>query len=244
MRWKNSFLLHQKMNKLNHLGLLIDGHRRWAKEQHVTLEEGYKKAFFHFSIAIDVCLEHKVPYLSLYIFTRKNCDRSKEEVDEYMRSFCQVIPKLIFNARNKNIKIQVIGNQSLFPQQVKEPIELLEKETTLKSPKLLLSLLFCYGGRDEIYHAARILCQKIEQKEISLKDISPELFQEQLWTKDLPPIDLMIRTGKQKRLSDCGSWNSAYSELDFILAYWPDVTKEMLQQCIENFYNVERRFGI
>ena len=227
---------------IKHLGIIMDGNRRWAKKQGLAAWLGHQKGTDPVKLTVEFCVEQNIPYLTLYALSLENLKRSQEELDHLF----EIIKKGLTNDEfeklmSNGVKVNIIGDRSLFPQSLATTLDDIQ-EKTKNGTRLTLNILFCYGGQQEITAAVQTLCSKVEKGGLKVGDITPELIQQQLWTQG-PPADLIIRTGGCHRLSNFLTWQSAYSELMFTDVYWPDISKKDLHDSVTSFTNVKRNFG-
>ena len=228
---------------LSHLAIIIDGNRRWAKEQGLESHYGHRKGIEKLRTAIDFCLEQHIPYLTFYALSLENLKRSPQELnylfDILAREFAaQEIDKLI----EQGIRVRFLGERSQYPKSLVSIIDDMEQKT-IKGSHLQLTLLFCYGGRQEIVSAVKKIIGQVKNGTFNEKDLTPELFEQFLWTGTIPSPDLIIRTGGAQRLSNFLPYQSTYTELYFLKTYWPDITSNHLEQAIEYFKQCKRNFG-
>jgi len=220
---------------INHLGIIIDGNRRWAKEKGLMPWKGHEKGAEKVDKLLDWCLELKIKEITIYTLSTENLKRDKLELEFLFRLFMQWFKKIKKDTRiSKNkVKIRFIGDLSLVPDNVRKLAEEIEEETSGNN-NFIVNFLFAYGGRLEIINAVNKL--KDKKGYITEEDITNAL-----WLKDEP--DLIIRTGDASRLSNFLPWQSVYSELFFSKKMWPEFEKEDLIRAIEDYNNRERRFG-
>lgn len=220
---------------LKHLGIILDGNRRWAKERGLSAFEGHRRGLRKIKNVVDWCLEKKIETLSVFIFSTENWKRSKEEVDYLMRLAEKATTVDLKESAKKGVRVKVIGERGRLPEFVKKGIRDIER-TTRKNKKMTLNLALSYGGRGEIVQAVKNLIKK----KISSKKITESLISKNLWTSDL---DMIIRTGKEKRISNFLIWQAAYAELYFLEKYWPAFNKRDLNKAISVYNKRQRRFG-
>lgn len=220
----------------NHLGIIIDGNRRWAKGKGLSSFKGHQKGFDKVDEIGEYCLENGVKILTLYCFSTENWNRSKAEVSYLMRLIARAFNKdSIKKYNNRGVRMQVIGQKEKLPKSLRKKIEKAEQETK-NNKKGILNLAISYGGRPEIVQAVKsIVKKKLPITEKSIND--------NLWTKGLPGPDLIIRTGGEQRLSNFLTWQSAYAELYFPKKYWPEFTKKDIDKAFEEYASRNRRFG-
>lgn len=228
---------------IKHLGIIMDGNRRWAKSHGYKPWIGHKKGVEPVRTTLEFCIKNQIPYLTLYVFSLENFNRPQQELAYLFDVLAQQIADQELDKLFKEgIKVRFIGERSLFPEKLKTLIEDIETKTQ-HGTKLNVNLLFCYGGQQEIVAACKKLAQKCAQGILMPEEITPELFADSLWSAPVPPPDLIIRTAGDQRLSNFLTWSAAYSELTFLPCFWPEITQEMLIKTVNNFYNRKRTFG-
>lgn len=234
---------HVQTRPMHHLAIIMDGNRRWARTRGLPIWDGHKKGGDPLKMALEFCLEQQIPHLSVYAFSLENFNRSQEELDYLFSSIEKGIKDPEFQKLlERGICVHVIGEKSKYPAHLVALINELEQQTK-DNHTLTFNIMFCYGGQQEITAAVKKIARHVEDGSLSAESITPELIQRSLWTHASPNPDLIIRTGKEKRLSNFLPWQSAYSELLFVDKYWPDITYEDLQDALYEFYSRERKFG-
>lgn len=223
---------------LNHLGIILDGNRRWAKQKGLTFLEGHRKGAEVFKEISLSAFDKGIKYLSAYVFSKENTSRPEEEVSYLMKLVVKAVEKYLDEFHKKGIKIVVAGNKDKLSKTVSEAITKTEEKTKDNSKGTLI-LCFNYGGRQEIIDATK----QITANKTKPEEVTEELFEQNLYTPGTPDIDLIIRTSGEQRLSGFMLWRAAYAELKFVDKYWPDFTVEDLSNCIEDYKNRTRRFG-
>jgi undecaprenyl diphosphate synthase len=223
----------------NHVGIIMDGNRRWAKLHHVMPWEGHKAGKETLKKLAREWIESDVKYLTLYTFSLKNLKNRNPIEKKYLYDVVKagVMDVLSDPYFYEQININVIGRWHLLPDKdLKKRIqEMIDK--TAKNTKKVLRMAICYDGQDEIVYS----CQNLIDK--GVKTVTPELIKQNLFTNELPPVDLLIRTGGEKRLSGFLLWDASYAELFFTDKLFPDCVPGTLQEAIEEFKNRKRRFG-
>jgi undecaprenyl diphosphate synthase len=221
-----------------HIGIIMDGNRRWAKARGLPTLYGHKKGYDKIMKIGDYCLKKGVKILTVYAFSTENWDRSKKEVDYLMRLLKKGLTTDIRRLHKKDIKVQVIGRVKELSRDLQKAI----KETmdlTKNNRRGILNVAINYGGRPEIIDAVK----KIAAKKLTPVQITEKLLADNLYTAGMPSPDLIIRTSGEQRLSNFLTWQSAYSELLFIKKYWPDFTEKDLDEAIREYSRRTRRFG-
>lgn len=216
---------------ISHLGLILDGNRRFAKSLNLSKKLGHKKGYEKIKDLITWCNEADIKELTLYVFSMQNFNRPKEEFD-YLMDLARVAIKE-YEENKEDIKITFLGRLDLFPEDIKKNAKELENKT--KNNKFKLNLAFGYGGREEIIDAVNKVLKK------GLKKISEEEFEKYLYTKSEP--ELIIRTGGEIRTSNFLAWQSIYSEWIFTKTTWPEFTKKDFLNSLNEYSKREIRRG-
>ena len=231
-----------KNNLPKHVAIIMDGNGRWAKSRGEERTFGHKNAISAVRNAISACDKVGVEYLTLYTFSTENWNRPNDEVDTLMSLLSETLLKEAAELFSKGVRLHVIGEVEKLPTLVREQL-LNVVELTKENSKGNLVLALSYGSKREILNAVKEIAQEVKEGKISAEDINEKLFENHLYTKDLPPVDLLIRTSGEVRISNFLLWQIAYAELQFLDIFWPDFQEEHLYQCIINYQNKERRFG-
>lgn len=229
---------------MQHLAIIPDGNRRWAKANKLESFFGHRRGLDVVKTAVRSCIKNGIKHLSFYTFSLENFRRSEVEKN-YLFSmlaseFRSAIPELV----QENIRVRFIGDKSYYPAEIKDVIQEIELATSA-GDRLNLNLLFCYGARQELMFAAKVIAQKVKEGFLDIGSITEETIGKALWTAGTPDPDLVIRTGsgQSPRMSNFLLYQAAYSEWMFLDQYWPEVTEELLQSCIEKFDRIKRNFG-
>ena len=225
-----------------HIAFIMDGNGRWAKKRKMPRTYGHHEGTKTIRNIALKCNELKVEAMTVYAFSTENFARPEKEVQYIFK-----LPKDFFEAYMKelmenNVKICTIGHLDMAPQETQDIINT-AIEKTKDNTGLKLCFAFIYGGRDEIVHAGKNIAIKIKEGLIKEDDINEQLFSNELMTKDLPDVDLMIRTSGEQRLSNFLLWQLAYAEFVFTNVLWPDFNDEELYKAIWLYQNRDRRFG-
>ncbi|KKQ75876.1 MAG: Isoprenyl transferase [Parcubacteria group bacterium GW2011_GWC1_38_6] len=232
-------MITQVKNIPYHLGIIMDGNRRWAKAKGLPTLEGHRRGYDRVKKIGRWCKERGVKVLTLWAFSTENWKRSKAEIDYLMNLLKFALSKNEISQLHKDgIKVRVIGQKKRLSKDLQKLIEETE-ERTKNNKEGILNLAISYGGRADILQAV----QKIINKKIPVDQITEETIDQNLWTADLPNPDLIIRTSGELRTSGFLTWESAYAELYFCQKHWPDFTEEDLDKAIEDFQNRQRRMG-
>ena len=231
-----------KNNLPKHVAIIMDGNGRWAKSRGEERTFGHKNAISAVRNAISACDKAGVEYLTLYTFSTENWNRPNDEVDTLMSLLSETLLKEAAELFSKGVRLHVIGEVEKLPTLVREQL-LNVVDLTKNNTKSNLVLALSYGSQREILNAVKEIAQEVKEGKISAEDINEKLFENHLYTKDLPPVDLLIRTSGEVRISNFLLWQIAYAELQFLDIFWPDFQEDHLYQCIINYQNKERRFG-
>lgn len=220
----------------SHLGIILDGNRRWAKEHSLPAFEGHRRGLDKVKKAIEWSKDRGIKILTLFAFSTENWNRPKAEINYLMKlSEKWFNKKNIQNMNKEGVRIRVIGQKEKLPKSLQKAIKEVE-ELTKDNKKMVVNLALSYGGRAEIVEAIK----KIIKKKILPDKITEDTIKRNLWTSD---VDLIIRTGKEQRISNFLIWQAAYSELYFYPKYWPDFSEEGLDKALLDYSHRRRRHG-
>ncbi len=225
-----------------HIAIIMDGNGRWAKSRGEKRTFGHKNAISAVRNAINACQEVGVPFLTLYTFSSENWNRPEEEVSTLMTLLYETLLSESSDMLSKGLRLWVIGNIDELPELVKEQL-LNVMKITKNNTKANLILAINYGSQKEIIKAVKEISQKVKSGTLSTEDINEETFENHLYTKNFPAVDLMIRTSGEIRISNFLLWQLAYAELQFLDVLWPDFSKEDLFKAIVDYQKTERRYG-
>ena len=229
-------------NKLEHLAIIMDGNRRWAKEKSMMTTMGHKRGA---DVLVDIakyCNEIGLKYLTVYAFSTENWKRTEEEVGYLMGLLGVYLDKFLNELDMKNIKISFIGNIDVIDSSLRNRIRNLEEKTS-NNTGLNLIIAFNYGGRDEIVRACRNIAEEVKDDKLNLEDIDENVFSNHLYTKGKKDPDLLVRTSGEMRTSNFLPWQITYSEFLPLNKYWPDFTRDDVDFCIEEFSKRKIRKG-
>jgi undecaprenyl diphosphate synthase len=221
-----------------HLGFILDGNRRWAREHGVPVYEGHKAGYRNMEKILDAAMERGVECVSVYAFSTENWNRSTDEVRQLMRLFLWIFKHELENLKNHGVRVHVLGNKLRIGKALLKAVHQAEEETKVNTRG---TLLFCldYGGQQEIVEAMKqLVTEGTPASEITAESISGQLL-----SNGVPPVDLIIRTSGEQRLSNFMLWQAAYSEFMFTQTKWPDFSVEELDEMLEVYAKRHRRFG-
>lgn len=218
-----------------HLGIIMDGNRRWAKEKGLPVFEGHRLGAEAFRNVVKEADEMGIENLSAYVFSSENWSRTEEEVKYLMGLVITITKKYLKDFHKLGIKIVVLGSREKLDKKVLDAVEYTE-DLTKDNTGMTLGLCFNYGGKQEIVDAAKKVVE-------SGQELSVESISENLYSPQMPQIDLLIRTSGENRTSGYMLWRSDYAELIFIQKYWPDFGSSDLHEACAEFTRRQRRFG-
>lgn len=225
-----------------HIGFIMDGNRRFARKKFMPAEYGHMSGARNFLDITECCSQLGLKAATFYAFSTENFNRSKEEKGHLKRvveSLFGAFQKLVDNLK---LKVVFLGDKSVFGEKWVKKMNFLEQSTS-GSSGMLLNVAVNYGGRAEILRAVTLAANEICAGRIKPHDLNEKVFDSFLYTADSPPLDIVIRTGGEVRLSNFLLWQCAYSELFFEEKYWPEYTREDLKRNIAQFQNRTRNFG-
>lgn len=227
---------------IRHIACVMDGNRRWAKQQGVSLKEGVLQGLARASTAVDFCLKHDIKYLSLFAFSIENLQRSSIERSCVFDTMVEHGHQYARDMAKKGVRVTIVGDHSMFPAEVLNVCTDIEAITAQEN-KIFVQLLFCYGGRQEIVAATKKITKLCEAGELTLEEVTPETFKKFTWLGDLPDPELLVRSGFANRLSNFLLYQAAYSELYFPQCLWPDMDEEQFEKAFEYYQSCKRNFG-
>jgi undecaprenyl diphosphate synthase len=221
-----------------HLGLILDGNRRWAREKGLRPFEGHRRGYLKLKKIAEAAFDRGVSYVSAFVFSTENWSRSEEEVT-YLMDLIHWVATHELNALHKrNIRIIFIGTEKGLSKRIRDDIKAGEKKTANNTGGTLV-LCLNYGGQQELTDAFASLIRS----GTTADEITPELISQHLYDPSIPPLDLIIRTSGEQRLSGFMLWSAAYAELKFVLKYWPAFTVTDLEDALRDYAGRRRRFG-
>ena len=228
-------------NKLSHIAIIMDGNGRWAQKRKMARTMGHREGAKVLEKIALHALDLGIKYLSVYAFSTDNFKRSKEEVDFLMNLIIELLDKKLNKLIEKGMKIVISGSKENLRPDVVKAIETVT-EKTKNNDVATLNICFNYGGQEEIIRASERYHDDLVSGKITKSKMNRDLFYHYM-DNDLPPIDILIRTGMEKRLSNFMLYQLMYAEIYFLDDYFPDFTPEMLDKVIDDFYHRDRRFG-
>ena len=231
------------MNKLpRHVAIIMDGNGRWANLQGKSRVKGHQQGARTVRDIVEEAKSQGVKYLTLYAFSKDNWSRPKEEVNILMKLLVTSLKKEYNRLINNNIRLQSIGEVNDLPTPVKNELNYVIIKTK-NNTGMVLTLAINYGGKEELTEAMKTIAFKVKNSIISPEKVDQSTINQHLYTRDLPAVDLLIRTSGEERISNFLLWHIAYAELYFTDTLWPDFKKEDLHKAIVDYAKRERRFG-
>lgn len=226
----------------NHIAIIMDGNRRWAKKRLLPVKMGHREGAKTLEKIVRYANKIGLKYLTVYAFSTENWKRSEEEVSALMGLLVEYLDDYSKRADTENIKIRILGDLKPFSNQMKQSIKNCI-ERTKNNTGVNFSICLNYGGRDEMLKATQKIAEKVKAGELAPEDITEKTIEENLYTSELVDPDLMIRTSGELRTSGFLLWQMAYTEFIFLDKFWPDFNEKDLDECIKIYENRNRKFG-
>ena len=227
-----------KETDLQHIAIIMDGNRRWAKERFLPSAMGHREGVNALKRTLSACNDYGIKYLTVYAFSTENWNRSKDEVEFLMKLLFQTLKDEILDLNKNEIKVKFIGDLSALSESLQNLLYETENDTK-DNQGVNLQVAFNYGSKSEIVNAVK----KIIKDGIKVEDINEDLISSYLYTANIPDPDLLIRTGGEMRISNFLTYQSAYSEILVLVKYWPQFDEDELANAVIEFKRRNRRFG-
>ena len=231
----------------NHVALILDGNRRWAKKNLSIQKAGHWRGADAVENLLDWCEEFDIKIITLYALSAENLERNDQELENLLKLIKNRLEKLYNDPRihRNKMRVKAIGRIELLPESIKEVLRRLDKATKDYKDHFL-NIAIAYGGQDELVDAVKKISGEVKDGSLDVKDINKEVIESNLYTSHLPQPspDMILRTSGEKRLSGFLMWQSAYSELIFMDIFWPDFRKIDLMRAIRTYQKRKRRLGI
>lgn len=228
-------------NLLRHIAIIMDGNNRWAKQRGKSGHLGHKAGVEKIRDVMNSCRRHNVEVLTLFAFSSENWQRPPLEVEALMGLFLSYLKREAKKLNKEGVRLRVVGRRDRFSPKVLKAIT--EAESLASEGETTLVIAADYGGQWDMANAAQKVAAKVAAGELAAESVNEEAIAAELSLSDLPPPDLLIRTGGDHRISNFLLWQAAYSELYFTDAYWPDFGEQALDEAVEDFHQRQRRFG-
>jgi len=223
------------MNPIKHVAIIMDGNGRWGIKHRSSRNSGHRAGLYTVETVIDKCIKEKIKYLTLFTFSTENWKRPKKEIEFLFNLLENFLIKKLKNLMKNKIKIKVIGNKKKFTKNLQKILIKSEKKTN-KNDRLQINLALNYGSKEELINAIKIINFKKEK-------FTEENIDKNLYTKDIPNPDILIRTGNTHRLSNFLLWQSAYTEIFFEKKMWPAFKRNDYRKILNRFRLLKRNFG-
>jgi undecaprenyl diphosphate synthase len=221
-----------------HIGFILDGNRRWAQMHSIPEFDGHMAGYNALKEVLEGVYDHGIKWVSIYAFSNENWKRPTDEVSGLMRLMVSAVSRDLKNLVKRGVRVRFIGRREAMGDKAIGAIEKAEAETAHLTHSTLL-VCFNYGGQQEIIDAAR----RCVSDGLAAEQIDEDAIASRLYAPEAPPVDMIVRTSGEHRLSNFMLWRSAYSEFLFIKKYWPDMTKEDVTAIIEEYNRRSRRYG-
>ena len=226
----------------NHLAIIMDGNRRWARGHALDIAIGHNEGAQTLKKICKAVSNQAINYLTVFAFSSENWSRSTKEIDALMGLMRRFLMQEVDELVTQNVRLRIIGDRSVFDDEMQKLFSMVEQKTRNNSG-LVLTIAVNYGGRQDIAHAAMKLAEQMARGLTITPEKAEWALKSHLMTQELPDIDLLIRTGGEKRLSNFLLWECSYAELYFSEALWPDFSEQDLNAALEEFSSRNRRFG-
>ena len=228
--------------KCDHIAFIMDGNGRWAKKRLMPRTFGHKVACGRVIEIARACQDLGIKAMTLYAFSTENWNRPEDEINKLFQYLDDFFEENIEEMCTRGMRIVLSGDPERLPLHTQATISK-AKERTKDNSKFVFNICLNYGSRIEIARAAKLIAQEVKEGKLNIEDINQDMFNDYLYTKDLPEVDLMIRTSGEQRLSNFILYQVAYAEFIFTKTCWPDFSKEKLIECLEEYATRDRRFG-
>ena len=232
----------EEINIPKHIAIIMDGNRRWAKNKNLPIKLGHKEGAKTLENIVRYAQTKEIKYLTVYAFSTENWKRSKEEVGALMLLLKNYLDDYSKRADTENIKINILGDVSVLDEGLQKSINNAIKRTE-NNTGIVFNIALNYGGRTEIIRAVKNISKDIKENKLDIDNIDENIFEQYLYTKNMPDPDLLIRTSGEIRTSGFLPWQLVYSEFVFLDKNWPDFTEKDLDECIEIYNRRNRKFG-
>lgn len=232
----------ENLKELKHLAIIMDGNRRWAKGRGLSIKGGHKAGAEMLTNTINWCIDFGIRYLTVYAFSTENWKRDPVEINDIMSLLREYLSSKEKDFNKKGVKIKAIGIENNVEKDIIEKVKKIE-ESTKNNNVLQVNIAFNYGGRVEVLDVVKKIAKRVQDGTLKIENIDDKIFKENLYYGDIPDPDLVVRTGGEFRISNFLLWEVAYSEFYFTDVFWPDFSKELLSDIINNFNKRERRYG-
>ena len=232
-----------ELNKpIQHIAFIMDGNGRWANARGLPRTKGHKEAMNRIIEVFDHCKDYDIRVFSFYAFSTENWKRPKREISMLFRYLEIFFKKEIDHLMRDGVRIIISGDISRLPEKTQKTC-LKSMDKTKDNKNYVMNICLNYGGKEEITRAAKLIAEEVKEGTLQVEDINEQLFEDHLYTKGLPNVDLLIRTSGEERTSNFLPWQLAYAEFVFTKVHWPDFKREAFVDCLREYNNRNRRFG-
>lgn len=230
------------MNTPNHIAIIMDGNGRWAEQKGMPREFGHQNGVRSVKKIVEEASKYKIKYLTLFAFSVENWGRPNHEIETLMKLLVETLRDEFEDLFNNNVRLNAIGDVKSLPDEVRYELNKII-DNTKDNSGMTLTLALSYGGKQEIFEAVKEISKKVKNEIICLDNFDDSIINDHLYTKNLPDVDLLIRTSGEQRISNFLLWQIAYAELYFTETYWPDFSEVDFTDAIIEYQKRERRFG-
>lgn len=232
-----------ELNKpIQHIAFIMDGNGRWAKQRGLPRTKGHKEAMNRIIEVFDHCKDYEIKVFSFYAFSTENWKRPKREISQLFRYLEIFFKREIDHLMRDGVRIIISGDISRLPERTQKTC-IKSMNMTKDNTNYVMNICLNYGGKEEITRAAKLIAEEVKEGKLKTEDITPEVFENHLYTKGLPNVDLLVRTSGEERTSNFLPWQLAYAEFVFTKVHWPDFKREAFVDCLCEYNNRNRRFG-
>ena len=231
-----------EQKQIKHIAFIMDGNGRWAKARQLPRHLGHKEGCERIIEIYEACLEKGIQVASLYAFSTENWNRPQDEIKHLFNYLDIFFKKEIDRMLKDGCRVITSGDISRLPEKTQKTIQK-AVELSKNNDVFVFNVCLNYGGKAEIVRAAKLFAQDVKDNKANIDELNEERFENYLYTKGLPPVDLLIRTSGEQRTSNFLPWQLAYAEFVFTPTPWPDFTKDEFEKCLEEYYSRSRRFG-
>ena len=232
---------YSKLKVPNHVAIIVDGNGRWATEKGMSRSEGHNEGFLNVKRLSAYIFSKNIKYLSAYLFSTENFKRSQGEVSFLMNLLVGKLKEILEFCHEEKIKAIFSGRKDNLSDKVIKAMKKIEEETSIYKDRVF-NICFNYGGHAEIIDATKKIVEDVENGKLDINKLDEDTFSKYLY-QDLPPVDLMIRTSGEQRLSNFMLWQNSYAEFYFPKTYFPDFDSKCLEESLDNYRKRDRRFG-
>ena len=229
-------------NQVNHVALIMDGNGRWAKKRGLPRTKGHEEGCKRIIEIFDAFKENHIKVMTLYAFSTENWNRPKTEITLLFKYLDKFFDDNIDTFLKDGVRVQVMGDISKLPKHSQKTVTK-AIELTKDNDNYVFNIALNYGSRQELVKATKEIAQDVKEGKLDIKDINEDTISNHLYTSNLPPVDLMIRTSGEQRLSNYLLYQLAYSEFIFTPIYWPDFHKSDFEECLKQYQTRDRRYG-